>query len=418
MTATTALELGVDIGGLEAVVMAGYPGTIAGAWQQMGRAGRGQEDALAVLIGLSGPMHQYVVNNPDYLAGASSERAIIDPENAFILAGHLMCAAYELPLGDDEARLFGAKTPAIMEILRDGGYVVERSRWYWVDPELYPARDISIRSASGTGYDIVNLQTNTLLGTMDGQSAFRMVHQGAIYLHGGQTYEVEELDLEERVAKVRPVNAEYYTQPLVFSEVRRITEGAEQRREGGLVLELGAVTVRSQVVGYQKIRQITEQQLGSADLQLPAEDFETMGVWLLPPPEAMRLPGEEPTDQAGALHALEHVLITLLPLFASCDPHDVGGISTPLHPDISGPAICVYDGYPGGVGIAAAAFEVVPELLRAAAETIANCPCEQGCPACVQQATCGSMNRPLDKAGALKLARWWLAGMGAKPEQA
>ncbi|MCE5240682.1 DEAD/DEAH box helicase [bacterium] len=408
VTATTALELGVDIGGLEAVVMAGYPGTIAGAWQQMGRAGRGHEDALAVLIGLSGPMHQYVVNNPDYLAGASTERAIIDPQNTFILAGHLMCAAYELPLGDGETALFGRKMPAILEVLRDGGYVIERSRWYWVDPELYPARDISIRSASGAGYDIVHADSGALLGTMDGQSAFRMVHQGAIYLHGGQTYLVEKLDLEERVARVRPADAEYYTQPLVMSEVRRVTEGAETAQAGALHLELGPVTVRSQVVGYQRIRQVTEQQMGSEALELPAEDFETMGLWLLPSPEAMRLPEDEVYDQAGALHALEHVMIMLLPLFASCDPHDVGGISTPLHPDISGPAICVYDGYPGGVGIAEAAFRVVPELLQAAEQTIANCPCEQGCPACVQQASCGSMNRPLDKAGALKLVRWWL----------
>ena len=408
VTATTALELGVDIGGLEAVVMAGYPGTIAGAWQQMGRAGRGHEDALAVLIGLSGPMHQYVVNNPDYLAGAASERAIIDPENTFILAGHLMCAAYELPLDEGDAALFGGKMPAILDILRDGGYVVDRSRWYWVDPELYPARDINIRSASGTAYDIVNLQGNALLGTIDGQSAFRMVHQGAIYLHAGQTYEVEQLDLEAKVARVRPVEADYYTQPLVFSEVRRIEEGAEQRREGKLLLELGPVTVRSQVVGYQKVRQVSEQQLGSENLELPAEDFETVGLWLLPPPEALQLPAEEPYDQVGALHAIEHVLIMLLPLFASCDPHDVGGISTSLHPDISGPAICLYDGYPGGVGIAAAAFGVVPALLEAAAQTIAHCPCAQGCPACVQQASCGSMNRPLDKAGALKLLQWWL----------
>lgn len=442
VTATTALELGVDIGGLEAVVMAGYPGTISSAWQQMGRAGRGQEDALAVLIGLGGPMHQYVVNNPDYLAGASTEKAIIDPENTFILAGHLMCAAYEKPLGDDDVELFGPRMENILEILRDAGYIVERSRWYWVDPELYPARDVSIRSASGSGYDIYNQQDNALLGTIDSQSAFRMVHEGAIYLHGGQTYLVQQLDLDAKVARVKPVSAEYYTQPLVYSEVRRTLEGpngagapsgpsdgenapsgpqagegpppaahVERRQEGPLQLELGSVTVVSKVVGYQKIRQVTEQQMGSESLELPSEDFETMGLWLLPPPAAMQLPDDEPYDQAGALHAIEHVMITLLPLFVACDPHDVGGISTPLHPDISGPAICLYDGYPGGVGIAEAAFEVVPALLQASAETIANCLCEKGCPACVQQATCGSMNRPLDKCGALKLVQWWLANI-------
>jgi DEAD/DEAH box helicase domain-containing protein len=407
VTATTALELGVDIGGLQAVVMAGYPGTISSAWQQMGRAGRGSDDALAVLIGLSGPLHQYVVNNPDYLAGATTEKAVIDPENPFILAGHALCAAYELPLEDHETALFGSRLPDVLDILADAGYLVRRTRWYWLDPELYPAADISIRSASGAGYDIINAQTDSLLGTIDGQSAFRMVHQGAIYLHGGQTYIVNELDLEKKTARVAPVEADYYTQPLVYSEVRKLA-GGEGRPEGALQLELAPVSVRSQVVGFQKVRQTSEQQIGSETLELPAEDFETSGLWLLPTPPAMQLPDEEPYDVAGALHAIEHVLIMLLPLFASCDPHDVGGISTPLHPDISGPAICVYDGYPGGVGIAESAYGSVRELLQAAEQTIANCFCEAGCPACIQQSSCGSMNRPLDKCGALKLLRHWL----------
>ena len=410
VTATTALELGVDIGGLEAVVMAGYPGTISSAWQQMGRAGRGAEDALAVLIGLSGPLHQYVVNNPDYLADASTEKAIIDPENTFILASHVLCAAYELALEDRDTALFGARLPDILRILADAGYLVQRTRWYWIDPELYPAGEISIRSASGSGYDIYNLKTQSLLGTIDSQSAFRMVHKGAIYLHGGQTYLVAELDLESKIARVEPTDVDYYTRPLVYSEVRKL-EGGEGRAEGALHLELGPVSVRAQVVGYQTVRQTSEQQIGSETLQLPSEDFETSGLWLLPTPEAMQLPDDEPYDPAGALHALEHVMIMLLPLFASCDAHDVGGISTPLHPDISGPAICVYDGYPGGVGIAEAAFGAVRELLEAAAQTIGNCPCESGCPACVQQASCGSMNRPLDKSGALKLLRYWLSSL-------
>lgn len=415
VTATTALELGVDIGGLEAVVMAGYPGTISSTWQQMGRAGRAQEDSLAVLIGLGGAMHQYVVKNPDYLVDAHSERAIIDPENSFILAAHLLCAAYELPVGDGDTGMFGPKTPDVLDILSDAGYITRRSKWYWVDPELYPAREVSIRSAAGSGYDIQNVTNGSLLGTMDAQSAQRMVHPGAVYLHAGETYLVEELDLEARVAKVKRADVDYYTRPLVYSEVRRLEEG-ESRSEGLLRLGLGQLAVRTQVTGYQKIRQITEQALGSEDLQLPMESYDTIGMWLLPTPEALAVQSEAPVDLAGALHAIEHVMIMLLPLFVACDSHDVGGISSPLHPDYDGPVICLYDGYPGGVGISQAAYDRVRELLEASAFTISNCGCDVGCPACVQQATCGSMNRPLDKCGALTLLNHWLAAPAPKSD--
>ncbi|MHB8995178.1 MAG: DEAD/DEAH box helicase [Armatimonadota bacterium] len=459
VTATTALELGVDIGGLEAVIMAGYPGTISSTWQQMGRAGRAQEDSLAVMIGLSGAMHQYVVRNPDYLVGAGSEKTIIDPENSFILAAHLLCAAYELPVADRDTDLFGAKTPEILNILGDAGYITRRSKWYWTDPELYPAKEVSIRSASGSGYDIQNLSNGTLLGTMDAQSAQRMLHQGAVYLHAGQTYVVEELDLEARVAKVKPSEVDYYTQPLVYSEVRRLEDG-ETRQAGPLQLGLGPVSVRSQVTGYQMIRQMTEQALGSETLDMPMESYDTVGLWLLPTAEALAsssssvgrglvprreaegdgeeatagavqarvLQSEEraekpavqaalmPIDVAGALHAIEHVMIMLLPLVVACDAHDVGGIFSPMHPDFDGPVICLYDGYPGGVGISQAAFDRVKDLLMASAYTIENCGCDVGCPACVQQATCGSMNRPLDKCGALELLRRWLASWPATDE--
>ncbi|MEN6640882.1 MAG: DEAD/DEAH box helicase [Armatimonadia bacterium] len=465
VAATTALELGVDIGGLEAVIMAGYPGTISSAWQQMGRAGRGQEDSLAVLVGLSGALHQYVVNNPEYLLDAASERAVIDPENPFILAAHLLCAAYELPIDDDEGSLFGDKTPQVLDILSEGGYIARRTRWYWLDPEIYPAREVSIRSASGTAYDIVT-EKGDLLGTMDGSSAQRMIHKGAIYLHGGQTYLVQELDLETKIARVKPADVNYYTQPLVNSEVRQVEPGerkqlfpdlpppapapaepapsegeppAPEPPQDGVLLELGPVSVRTRVVGFQKVRQTSEKTIGSEELDLPTEEYETMGLWLLPSLSALqaapaseasgcragaRTPPAVVTDHSsgvaqapalqqtidipGSLHAIEHVLIMLLPLFVACDAHDVGGISTALHPDVGGPAICLYDGYPGGVGLAEAAFDRVPELMAAAAQTIRNCLCEAGCPACVQQSTCGSMNRPLDKCGALLLLDSWL----------
>lgn len=414
VTATTALELGVDIGGLQAVILAGYPGTISSTWQQIGRAGRGPEDSLAVLIGLNGPLHQYIVNHPEYIVQGQAERAVIDPDNVFILAGHLMCAAYEQPLELPELPLFGALAPQILDILREEGYVLKRTRWHWIHPDLYPAGEINIRSTTGAGFEIYDNQKQALIGTMDGASAFRMLHEGAIYLHGGQTYLVRQLDVLAKKAFVEPVEANYYTQPLIVSEVRRLLEEESEKKErGALAWALSSVSVRSQVVGYQKIRQISEQILGSEPLALPPEEFETIGLWLLPQPPAMQLPAEETYDPAGALHAIEHILIMLLPLYVACDMHDVGGLSTPFHPDVAGPTICLYDGYPGGIGIMPAAFEVVAELLQAARETIASCSCMAGCPACIQQASCGNMNRPLDKEGALKLLNHWLEQMNA-----
>lgn len=412
VTATTALELGVDIGGLDAVLMAGYPGSIASTWQQAGRAGRGQQDALAVLIGLSGAIHQYVVNNPDYLLEARNEHVVLDPENALIRAGHLLCAAYELPLDAHDKAFFGEDMEDTLQILAEGGYLAHRGKWYWLDPDLYPAAEISIRSASGTAYSIVLSPSGELLATMDAASAPRMVHPGAIYLHAGQTYLVEDLDVENKVARVSPADVDYYTTPLTVSEVRRLEVQEHSELRAGLQLELADIEVRTQVIGYTRVRQVTEQQLGSENLDLPADTYETVGLWFLPQPRGLPGDPDSSVDLAGALHALEHALIALLPLFVPCDPHDVGGVSSPLHPEVSGPAICIYDGYPGGVGIVRAAYERVAELLQAAVDRLATCPCQDGCPGCIQQPSCGSMNRPLSKSGALAIASHWL-GRGA-----
>mgnify|MGYP005837227133 FL=1 len=411
VTATTALELGVDIGGLDAVLMTGYPGSIASTWQQAGRAGRGQQDALAVLIGLSGAVHQYVVNNPEYLLGGRNEHVVLDPRNPLIRAGHLLCAAYELPLETGDTAYFGDDMEDMLQVLADAGYLAHRTKWYWLDPDLYPAAEVSIRSASGAAYSIVLADTGDLLGTMDAASALRMVHPGAIYLHAGQTYLVEDLDAEIRVARVSVADVDYYTTPLTASEVKRLAVQQSRAMASGLHLELAEVEVRTQVTGFSRVRQVTEQQLGNEALDLPADSYDTVGVWLLPAARAIPEEPGVPLDLAGALHALEHVLVALLPLFVPCDPHDVGGVSSPLHPEVSGPAICIYDGYPGGVGLAQAAYDRVAEMLQAAAERLATCPCEDGCPSCVQQPSCGSMNRPLSKRGALTLADHWLLGL-------
>jgi len=405
VVSTTALELGVDIGGLDASVLVGYPGSIASTWQQAGRAGRKLQDSLTVLILLSGGIHQYLRDHPQYILDRSAERVVVDPGNKFILAAHLMCASYELPISESDEQLFGPQTEPILQILAEHGYVAKRRRWYWVDADLYPAGQFSIRSASGAGYEIVDDSSQQLLGTIDEASAFRMVHPGAIYLHGGDSYLVTRLDIEQRIAYVRPTRARYYTQPLVMSEVRVLSTESKQQLSATACLWLGELSVCTTVVGYRKRRQITEQELGQEPLDLPAQTFDSIGAWITIGSRELQALAEGDCDVMGSLHALEHALIALLPLFALCDPQDVGGVSHLRHQDTAAPSIMIYDGYPGGVGICEVAYDRFGELLRATVETIENCPCEEGCPSCVQSPSCGAGNQPLDKRGAVILGK-------------
>jgi DEAD/DEAH box helicase domain-containing protein len=414
VVSTTALELGVDIGGLDAVIMAGYPGSIASTWQQTGRAGRGKQDAIAVMIGLSGGIHQYLIRNPDYLLDSASEKVIIDPQNRYVLASHLLCAAYELAVDDEETALFGPQMGDILQILGDAGYLTKRRQWYWIDPVSYPAGQISIRSSSGEAYTIVTGEgeKRKLLGTMDDASAFRMIHEGAMYLHGGESYLVKRLDLEQRVAYVEPSDAGYYTVALTYSDVK-VTHTREQRGlAGGTQAALVELETTSRVGAYRRLRQVTDQDLGTEDLSLPARSFDTIGVALPVTAEQAADLQAHGHDLMGSIHALEHAMIALLPLFALCDPHDVAGLSHLAHPDMRGQAIFVWDGYPGGVGICEAVFERLEELISATSRAVAECPCESGCPSCVQSPQCGDGNVPLDKAGAVRLARLWLAAEG------
>lgn len=414
VTSTTALEVGVDIGGLDAAILAGYPGTVASTWQQIGRAGRGKQDALAVLVALPGGIHQYLLQHPEYLT-AGSERALIDPQNRYILAGHLLCASYELAIQEHETALFGPQMNDILQILSEHRYVTNRhGSWYWISPDLYPAGEISIRSSSGTGYDIVLEEgaNRRLLGTVDDNSAFMMVHEGAVYLHGGESYLVRKLDLERRVATVVPAKVNYYTVAMGSSEVRVDAAEEEQTLSGGTVCLFGSLSVKSAVIGYARRRQGTDAEMGQFPLSLPTSQYETTGLWLqLSRDDAEMIQGAG-HDLMGSIHALEHALIALLPLFSMCDPHDVGGVSHSNHPDLGGPAIFLYDGHPGGVGICEAAYQRVGELLAAAQQVIAGCPCEDGCPSCVQAPDCGDGNRPLDKEGARLLAAHWAPPAG------
>lgn len=407
VVATSALELGIDIGGLDAAIIVGYPGRLSSLWQRAGRAGRRQDDSLAILIARETSVDQYLISHPDYLLEHGNERVLVNPSNPYILAGHLMCAAREIPVAEEELGLFGGRAAELLGLLEEERYVVKRQRWHWIDPELYPAGQISIRSASGAGYDIVVREGGgeRLLGSIDDRSAPVLVHPGAVYLHEGETYVVRELDVDGRRVVVVREDVSYYTQAISISQVTVIERETEIDGGAGLKWCLGTALVTSQVVGYRKVEQVTERRLGEEELDLPEQSYETQALWMVIGAEEQALLRRHGHDLLGSLHGLEHAMIAIVPLFAQCDTRDIGGVSHPQRHDVGGPAVFVYDGYPGGVGIADGAFERLGDILAAVAEMVEACPCEAGCPSCVQSPECGDDNWPLDKKGAARLAR-------------
>lgn len=404
VTATNALELGIDVGGLDATVLTGYPGTIASTWQQAGRAGRGQEEALTVLIALNDPLEQYLINHPHYFFGRRVEQAIVDADNRRILAAHLACAAYELPLDRGDLALFGPRAEEVIAILEEMGVLKNRNgRWYYFRGNEYPAASVNIRSASAEAYQIRDLSRGgLLLGTIEEAQAFHTVHPGAVYLHQGETYLVDDLDLHARVATVVPAEVNYYTEPRELTQVSILAE-KWQRPLGPTQASFGEVVVVKQVLGFRRKQLYTEMVLDFVELDMPEQIFETEALWFTVPKSLVWELAEAGLDLQGAIHAAEHASIGMMPLFTMCDRWDVGGVSSPYHPDTSLPTVFIYDGYPGGAGISEATFDRLPELLAVTAEMIESCPCQDGCPSCIQSPKCGNNNEPLDKHGAVFL---------------
>ena len=420
VTATTALELGIDVGGLDAALLVGYPGTIASMWQQAGRAGRGKDPALAVLIALGDPLDQYYVRHPDELLGKPHENALLDPDNVYILRRHLPCAAHEVPLrvpsdedlrglrdqaGQDDEALFG---PGFVEAMigLENDEIVRFTGEKWVYARRdYPAEGLSLRDAQGERFAVLNAADNfRMLEELSASTAPQRVHPGAVYLHQGEAFLVTEFHPGLRHAIVTPSPAEFYTQPREVNDVQ-IVRSQRHRFVGPSDAYWGQVRVRSQVIGYRRLRQFSEEVLEDVPLEMPMAEYETAAVWWDLPADLPRELASRGLDFLGGIHAVEHAAIGILPLFAMCDRWDIGGLSTPRHPDTDAAQIFIYDGFPGGVGIAEKGFALLPELWAATLDVIRGCPCTDGCPSCVQSPKCGNFNSPLDKRAAELILR-------------
>jgi DEAD/DEAH box helicase domain-containing protein len=403
VASTSALELGIDIGSLDAAVLVGYPGTRASMWQQAGRAGRREGASLAVLVAQDDPLDQYLVTHPAALLDEPAEAAVIDPSNPFVLGPHLACAAREQPLSDEELARFWPEGGPAVERLLETGELKRRRELLHHTGRASPHRRVDIRSAGGRMFAIVIEDSGELLGTVDEARAYQQVHPGAIYLHQGEQFEVVELDLAAGVALVRSADPDFYTQARDTTDIRVGTVLREAVTTGGVPALSGTVHVSNQVVGFARKLVATGEVLDVVPLALPPQTLETRAVWWAIPQGVIDRAAIRAADLPGAAHAAEHAAIGLLPLVATCDRWDVGGVSTAYHPDTGSCAIFVYDGYPGGAGIADRGFEDADRWLRATLETVRTCPCTHGCPSCVQSPKCGNGNEPLDKAGAVAL---------------
>ena len=402
VVSTNALELGVDIGGLDACILNGFPGTVASTWQQAGRAGRGSDEGLAILVAQDNPLDQFLMNRPDYFFGRPHEHAIIDPDNLHILRGHLRAAAYEFPLTDADARFFGLSMHmGLKELTEEGQLRDVAGRWTFIG-QAYPAGEINLRSASGDSFEIREGFSRRLIGTEEMGKVFHTLHEGAIYLHLGDAYLVEKLDVEGKTAWVARSDANFYTHPRDITDVAIVSQ-ENHRRMGRTQSSFGPVTVTNQVIGYRRKQHFTDAVQSLVDLDLPPTHFDTEALWFTVPHWAVEELMEDGTDIPGGLHAIEHAAIGLMPLYAMCDRNDIGGVSYPRHPEIGLPAIFIHDAHPGGVGIAERCFDLLESILRSTRDHIANCPCTDGCPSCIQSPKCGNNNEPLDKDAALSI---------------
>lgn len=408
VASTSALELGIDISGLDAVLIAGWPGTRASLFQQIGRAGRAGQDALAAFVASDDPLDTYLVNHPEAIFDVSVEATVFDPGNPYVLGPHLCAAAAELPIGPAEAQLFGPSAERLLGQLVTQGFLRRRpAGWFWTHPESAAAM-VNLRASGGGPVSIVDTETGSLLGTMDSPQTHYQAHTGAVYVHQGDSYIVEELNETDHCVMVRRANPDYYTTARDVTQIE-ILHSARTARWGDVSVRFGDVKVTTQVVSFQRKAVISNEILGEEPLDLGARELFTKAVWFEVGNTPLTSAGLVEAQFPGALHAAEHAAIGLLPLVASSDRWDIGGVSTAIHADTGVPTIFVYDGHPGGAGFAERGFDKARTWLQATRDAIVACECHSGCPSCVQSPKCGNKNNPLDKAAAITLLEVLLA---------
>lgn len=405
VAATSALELGIDIGGLDAVVLNGFPGTLASFWQQVGRAGRAGRPAVAVLVAGDDQLDEWYATHPEDLLARTPEAAVVNPDNPHVLLPHVACAAHELPLAPTDDRYFGpGLDDAVLDLVRRDLLKPRDGLLYWAGRHA-PAPRVGLRNGGGAEFELVLEGTDQLIGTVDAGRVWDAAHEGAIYLHQGRRYRVVELDLDARAARLEPADTDDE-----YTTTRRTTDltidrADDPQPQGHGAAALADVTVIEQITAYQRRRVSTRALIETVPLDAPPSELRTRACVYTVALADLVAAGMEPGRVLGAVHAAEHALIGMLPRFAICDRWDVGGVSMALHPQTGHPTIVVYDGSPGGTGIAELAFATRQRHVAAAADLVAHCPCTGGCPSCVQSPKCGNGNVYLDKDGALTLLK-------------
>ncbi len=412
---TSALEMGIDIGGLNVCILVGYPGTMVTAMQRIGRVGRGNGDCLIVLVAMPDALDQYFIKYPEEFFGRSLEAAVVDPDNPVVVRAHLPCAAQELPLNPETEKFFDltAHQEELAALAQQGRLLQSAQGQVWLARSRFPQKEVNIRGV-GESFAIFQIGKKKPLGHVDGHRALKECHPGAVYLHKADTFTVEKLDLDKRNVWVKPIDPHYFTRIQTDKETE-ILEVLATRQVAKFTAHSGRLKVTERILSYEKRRLPGQELLGIIPLDLPPQIFETVGMWMEIPQTVKEAIYQSGLHFMGGIHALEHTLISMFPLFALADRNDIGGISTPAHPQVGGAAIFIYDGYPGGVGLAARAFQILDELLRRAYETITACACEEGCPSCIHSPKCGSGNKPLDKEAARQVAEMLLTGRVCQP---
>lgn len=397
VASTNALELGVDIGGLDLVIISGYPGTVTSTWQQAGRAGRGREESAAILLGYEDPLDQYFMNNPQDFFDRSHEHAVIDLDNRTLVLGFLLCAASELPLNTDKD--FYDPYRELITELQQANLLRQTPLGTVYSGTGRPVEKVQLNNIGEEKFEVIDQEEGSVLETLDRNQAYREAHPGAVLLHQGQTYVINDLDLDQDEARAVERTVDYHTQPISRSNLQ-VEEVFFSRKTKGVRVQFGQVNIEEKYLGY-KMKKFGQVQ-SKYSLQLPPIEFQSEGTWMILPDEIIDAVDDN-RALAGGLHGLEHALISMIPYHSMCERWDVGGVSSPSHPDTGYPSVFIYDAYEGGIGIAEKSYSILEELLSTTYDLIKNCDCEDGCPSCIYSPKCGNQNDPLDKEASLDL---------------